>query len=244
MNHEVLNAKLAAQYLNILQSADLQALYTETNTYSGMFLPAVSENYLAAPKKVMIVGKETRTWCDADCVIKLAKAANIVDVTATMERYQKYLLSPLKTSKFMQFYKAANIYLSRGTKYLPSAAVWSNLFSVSSAGKSPVGTDNFELVSQLSRQLLTAQIEILEPDAIIFTTGTGYDKYLKTFFPGRTHSQAITPRALWAFKIDGVQCYRTSHPQWERGRVWREQALSRVMHGSEVASSKNSLSIA
>lgn len=234
MNPETLNEKLATRYLSILESADLGSIYTETNTFSGMFLPTVSEHYLAAQKKVLIVGKETRSWANAKCDIKIGRAASLSNVAAAMARHRKFLLSPPRDSKFMQFYRAANISLSGGTQYLPSAAIWSNLFCVSSAGKSPVGTSSFQLISELSRKLLAAQIDILEPDAIIFTTGTGYDKYLKAFFPERTDSQVITPRALWAFKINGVQCYRTSHPQWARGRVSREQALSSILFGDET----------
>lgn len=233
MSHEAINAKLAARYLSILENAQLGSLYNEPNTFSGMFLPTVSEHYLAAQKKVLIVGKETRSWANAECVIKSCKAASVEGVTAAMDRHRKFIQTPPTDSKFMQFYRAANIMLAGSTKYLPSSAIWSNLFCVSSSSKSPVGTSSFQLVSELSRKLLEAQIEILKPDAIFFTTGTGYDKYLKAFFPARTDSQVIAPRALWAFKINGVQCYRTSHPQWASGRKWREQALSSILFGDE-----------
>lgn len=231
MNQEIINAKLAARYLIILEGAQLESLYNETNTFSGMFLPSVGEHYLTAPKKVLIVGKETRTWANAKCTIKSGRAANVEGVAIAMERHRKFLLTPPTDSKFMQFYKAANITLSGSTKYLPSTAIWSNLFCVSSASKSPVGTGSFQLVSELSQKLLEAQIEILEPDAILFTTGTGYDKYLKTFFPIRTDSQVIQPKALWAFKTNGVQCYRASHPQWASGREHRAEALRRILLG-------------
>lgn len=229
MSHELINTKLAARYLSILENAQLGSLYDEANTFSGMFLPTVSEHYLAARKKVLIVGKETRSWANAKCAIKSGRAANVEGVTAAMERHRKFLQKPPTDSKFMQFYRAANITLAGSTSYLPSTAIWSNLFCVSSSSKSPVGTSSFQLVSELSQKLLEAQIDILEPDAILFTTGTGYDKYLKAFFPGRTDSQVITPRALWAFKINVVQCYRTSHPQWASGREHREDALRRIL---------------
>lgn len=229
MSHEAINAQLAARYLSILENAQLDSLYNEANTFSGMFLPTVSEHYLVARKKVLIVGKETRSWANARCVIKSGRAANVEGVTAAMKRHRNFLLAPPQDSKFMQFYRAANVLLSGGKQYLPSTAIWSNLFCVSSSSKSPVGTSSFQLVSELSRKLLEAQIEILEPNAILFTTGTGYDKYLKAFFPSRTDSQVITPRALWAFKINGVQCYRTSHPQWASGREHREDALRRIL---------------
>lgn len=231
MDHHVINARLAAHYLDLLEGTALDNLYGETNAFSGMFLPSVSEHYLAAQKKVLIVGKQTRSWANATCGIKLGKAANSDNVAAAMELHRTFLLKPPTSSKFMQFYRAANILLSGDTKYRPSTAIWANLFCVSSNGKSPVGTNSFQSVCELSQKLLKAQIEILEPDAIIFTTGTGYDQYLKAFFPLRTDSEVIQPKTLWGFKINGVQCYRTSHPQWASGRDGRAEALSRILLG-------------
>jgi hypothetical protein len=230
-NH--LNTQLATRYLDILQDAPLASVYPEANVLSGLFLPSVGEHYLSAQKKVLIVGKETRSWRNRTCTIKAGRVASIEAVTIAMDRHQNFLKSPPGASKFMQFYKAASIALAGGSQYLPSTAVWSNLFCVSASSKSPVKADSFSHISELSAKLLKAQIEILQPDAIIFTTGAGYDKHLKSFFPVRTDSHVVEPKALWGFKVDGVQCYRTSHPQWASGQTWREEALRRVIDSTQ-----------
>ncbi len=85
----------------------------------------------------------------------------------------------------------------------------------------------FDLLKQLSRDLLKAQIEILRPDASLFVTGPGYDSYLKEFFEIK-ESLVLEKRALWQFEADGIQAYRTTHPQWEAGREYRSRALDCV----------------
>lgn len=80
----------------------------------------------------------------------------------------------------------------------------------------------FETIKQLSGQLLNAQIEVLNPDYIIFANGIANARYRREFFSvpgsdrctlGRAPRTGISTRFLWEFVLDGrTRCFRVHHP--------------------------------
>src|SRR5262249_16896585 len=102
---------------------------------------------------------------------------------------------------------------------------WGNLFCLSHAGGSPTNSKAFHAVRELSAQLLRAQIEFVDPDVILFTTGHVYDEYVHSCFPDRASSRVIKKRCLWEFRVGRARCYRTSHPRYVAHNHWRDEAL-------------------
>lgn len=219
---------LTQRYLDILRPAEARTLAAGVEGLSGIFLPSVSESYVQSPRKIMIVGKETRGW---------ARGLKFMSSFDSLEQYvaflvgwhQALLVRQPASSKFFQFYRQANLRMVVGSAELPISIIWANLFCVSWHGKSPtkVPAPIFDRIKQISRDLLKAQIEILRPDVILFVTGPGYDCYLKEWFEIK-ESRVIEKRSLWQFKADGIQAYRTTHPQWEAGSKCRSQALDHI----------------
>jgi uracil-DNA glycosylase len=117
--------------------------------------------------------------------------------------------------------------------------VWGNLFCVSHAGRTPTNSPTFAHIQALSTRLLRAQISVVDPDVILFTTGAAYDSFLRDCFPDRSGSVVIEPRCLWRFRLGRALCFRTSHPRYVAHNQWRNQALdlayrhliSKVAHG-------------
>lgn len=220
------NSELAEKYLSVLQKHDLSSIYGKPNAYSGIFLPSVSESYSGSSIRTMIVGKEPMGWHDHLCAGKMQRDFDLEEVSASVKRHSASVKVQRPRSKFIQFYRNACKTLNNDDAKLGESIIWSNLMCVSLNKKSPVRKDKtFPLVKNLSRDLLYAQIEVLDPQVILFVTGTSYDKYIREFFPQRERREPITKGKLWAFKLDKAQCFRTSHPQWSDGAQYREQAL-------------------
>lgn len=221
------NAELAEKYLSVLQKHDLSAIYGKPNAYSGIFLPSVSESYSGSSIRTMIVGKEPMGWHDHLCAGKTRRDFDLEEVRASVGRHSVSVKVQRPRSKFIQFYRKACKTLNNDDAKLGESIIWSNLMCVSLNKKSPVRKDKtFPLVKNLSRDLLYAQIEVLDPQVILFVTGTSYDKYIREFFPKREASVPLCPGKLWSFKIGDTQCFRTSHPQWSAGIQYRDRALS------------------
>lgn len=227
------DAELAEKYLSILRNHDLAQIYGQRNAYSGIFLPSVGERYEPSGVRTMIVGKETLGWRNKTCNGKLKHRFELEDVIASQEQHAKVLVSLGAKSKFIQFYRSACKRLNDDKK--GDSIVWANLLCVSDHSKSPVGSKAFEAVKALSKDLLIAQIEVLQPSVILFVTGTSYDKYIREFFPDRQASVALCPGKLWSFRIGNSQCFRTSHPQWSDGGQYRDRALALAKAGSFTA---------
>ena len=59
------------------------------------------------------------------------------------------------------------------------------------------------------------EIELLKPDLIIFGSGHTYDRALKAVLPER-QAVKVEPKALWHFQSNGIECFRTFHPDaWD-----------------------------
>jgi hypothetical protein len=120
---------------------------------------------------------------------------------------------------------------------------WANLFSFAWNGKSPMRWANFTVLLEMSERLLKAQIEILEPNIVIFANGASSARFRQKYFPHKgEHSvcskladyreQGIAIDQLWQFHLNGtIQCYRIQHPSSisAASRAARRFLLERVL---------------
>ena len=208
----------------------MSKLIDENDQLSGVFLPDITEQYVQSKFKVMIIGQETKGWNGKANIIN--ECSNIDDYIedSLVNKYRKYLMKKPGRIAFLQFLQKVNKLLGNDQQ---GSVLWGNLFAFSYAKKSPVGKPNFDFVNETSKQLLRKQIELLQPDAIIFTTGWRYDKYIKEFFP-EYETENVNPKKLWKFNIGNIKCYRTSHPRYVAHNQYREQALDELISLSEV----------
>ncbi|CAB3807744.1 hypothetical protein LMG28688_06603 [Paraburkholderia caffeinitolerans] len=229
---------LAQSYLDILTARDLAAVFDGAQGLSGLFLPTVPASFAGAKHRLLVVGMETKAWRDKECKFKQRNVPTIDAVFESMRSHARWLERPPERHKFLQFLR--QVKRSMHT-LLPDAEVavgWANLFCVSHAGGSPTRAESFDLIHALSRDLLRAHIAVTEPDVILFTTGAGYDRFLRECFPDRTDSVAIEPRCLWQFRVGRTLCYRTSHPRYVAHNRWRDKALELAadhLHAGPVA---------
>lgn len=222
---------LAERYVSVLDRHDLRELYAGQPRLSGLFLPSVSDGYSKSKLKTMIVGKEPRSWRDGQCAGRLRHKLEMSDVEASIAAHSKTLKTDFPKSKFIQFYRHACKRIN-GDDSLGDSIIWANLICVSLDKKSAVQSPGESLgarVAALSKDLLRAQIEVLQPEAILFVTGKSYDRHIRDFFPEREKSMAIHPGRLWAFNLGKIRCFRTSHPQWGDGMKYRTIAIDQLV---------------
>lgn len=215
--------QLRKAYMEALQRADIATLFAEPDALSGVFLPSPSKTYFEGGPRIMVVGQETRGWRNGTCTIRNTKRVDEAGIKDSMQRTQAVATKGAQRSKFLQYYRSVSSLVSTGTA---DAAVWSNQFCVSFKAGSPTKMEEsaFAVLKQLSYDLLRAQLEILQPQVVIFTTGPGRDKYLKECFPELETIERVEPRRLWRFRIGDIQCLRTCHPRWAAGSCYLTQA--------------------
>lgn len=223
-----LSRELARQYLDVLAGHKLGEIFQEVPRLSGLFLGGVPAGIGRAAHRVMVVGMETRQWRDENCPFKAGKAPTTTSIAEAMAVQARVLAGAPGRFRFLQFARQVSHAAAREVATGGVAVVWGNLFCVSHAGGSPVGVATFQKIQALSIELLRTQIEVVQPDAILFTTGADYDRHLRACFPERTDSERIAPRRLWRFRVGETLCYRTSHPRYAAHNSWRDRAIADV----------------
>lgn len=217
---EAIHEALSDAYQAILTDEALASLAEVEADLAGVFLPSAP----LKPVSLMIVGRETTSWFGG--LPKIHRTTRAEYVAASMERHRQALEQRAGRSKFRQFYKKT----SQTVEAAGGSVAWHNLFALSFKNNSPVRCTAIESISELSKKLLMAQIEILRPQALLFVTGPDYDTHIKAFFKGRiSDSDVLEKRRLWSFKIDGIQCYRTNHPRCAKGAPSRMRSLKEIL---------------
>lgn len=188
---------------------------------SGLFLPGTSEAYEQAPKRIMVVGRETRQW---NVVTSENPFLNLDEyIQRAMAEQQAHLAKylPEPPDKGASFF---NLLRSLASEHGYGGIAWANLFCFAWSGKSPMGRPNFRMLSNISERLLKSQIEILKPDIIIFANGATSARIRRKYFPhtgeqsvctnlADYREQGIANDQLWRFHLYGkIQCYRIQHP--------------------------------
>ncbi|WP_192036256.1 hypothetical protein [Halomonas sp. YLGW01] len=218
---------LKSEYNQILRREEIGSLFSSYQELSGIFLPSPSPRYFSSHPRVFVVGQEPRGWRNKVCDIKNKFLIDEAGLDASMQLSQQFSASGAKTSTFLQFYRKLSSRVNPGSK---DAALWSNQFCLSykSGSSERLPPAAFDVVKRLSFNLLRAQIQILKPSVVVFTTGPGRDKYIKECFPEYETVEVIEPRRLWHFKVGNVNCIRTSHPRWVRGKEYLDRAINMV----------------
>jgi hypothetical protein len=188
---------------------------------SGLFLPAVPAGFAEAKHRIMVVGRETRGWT----ILKKDQPFVSIEayVKSALEKHQKFLADalPKPTDKGASFF---NLMRAISKQSGSEGLIWANLFCASWAGNSPMKSPQFETIRRYSELLLKKQIELFQPQTIIFANGASSAHHRKAFFPSKGElsvcsesgdfvADGIPRDHLWRFRLNGsIQCYRIQHP--------------------------------
>ena len=253
MSREEVDVQLLDRYLKLLDIDDLVQLGRDEikGTLSGLFLPAASDAYLRSDVRIMLVGKEPRKWGRSLQTLgsgPLTSAVLHAYVRSQMDCHRATAGAAPKRSKFLQFHQRLDATLGAHVQER-NAVVWANLLCVSLNEGSPRKAITGERIAHLSRQLLEAQLDVLAPDLIVFASGHGYDRYLKSLFNGVYQTQAgFVKKFYWPFTSGRFTAWRVAHPQSHtreqarkildavRVEVASRRALRNNLHGLDQSS--------
>jgi len=188
---------------------------------SGLFLPSVPEGFASARHRIMVVGRETKGWTIIGKNEQFTSLDAYVDIA--LNKHRDYLADNLPKSpdKGQSFF---NLMRSVSKHCGSNGLVWANLFCASWKRNSPVKSPQFKTIQKYSELLLKTQIELFQPQTIIFANGTSSAQYRREFFPtegeskvcsgfGGYEADGFSRGQLLRFQLNSsIQCYRIQHP--------------------------------
>lgn len=213
---------------------------------SGIFLPSVHENYANAPRKLMLIGRETAGWT---VVGKGRPIETYIDVDsyidASMDKHRRYL-----DKESVEANEQGATFHNFIKRLIPvigyQGFVWANLFCFDLQKNYPASSPRFQAIKEMSRNLLTEQIKTLNPDVIIFANGSVSACYRAEFFPHKGAQEKVVcsnfadpgkdfgigNKLLWQFDLFGChRCYRIHHPSCfsKRASKTRDFLVNKVL---------------
>jgi len=248
MSTPALNERLRQRYAEVVDLPSLHRL-AEQRDLSGLFVPAVSDGYLRSRVRIMIVGRETAGWGKLRTDLAAPRdSASIEDYLAQqMDYHQRKIPKVSGTSKFFQFYRETSRKVAAPEdRTAGNVPVWANLFCFDEGETRPDrnrAKSTAEIV-RLSGALLRAQLEVLRPEWIVFTTGSSCDHHLREHFGDRVESKVHIPKRIWEFKLplpgDGgapthAVAFRTPHPRHAASRSARAATVDEALRPGAVA---------
>lgn len=209
MDISVVNSRLKAEYIEYLQLLKGPAKSGLVN-YAEHSLPLLmkaSDEYLKSPVKILFVGKETYGWNDKMDKIEKYTIDQIID----MYRFEKMPWN----SPFWRFIKRVSdrFNVACGGNQKQYGFMWTNISKMDLSKKSPkILTDNH---SFYGIELLKKEIEILNPQIVIFLTSYRYDWLIELALPGvkQTYEKVI-PLYLAKARFENKAIYRGYHPRF------------------------------
>lgn len=181
----------------------------------GPFLIHPSDGYWKANLKVSFVGQETRGWsCKSS-------------VTEQMDKYKNFALG--KNYHSSPFWSVIRKFEERicGSKYNSS---WLNLNRYDQNRRRPA-EENIRILSELDF-LVLKELEILNPNMVIFFTGPSYDARIKSLLCGELIDvQDFTSRELCLVKSKhlNTKIIRTYHPNYLRRSGLERKIIDEVV---------------
>ncbi|WP_321904072.1 uracil-DNA glycosylase family protein [Paraburkholderia tropica] len=175
---------------------------------SAPFLLSVSQAYLDAPVRVMFIGKETNGWCGK--LGAFYEPPDMIDIARA--RYEDQHARGTGNSELLRQWQRFADAFARGDR---AAVCWNNLMKMDwhrpKRGYSRTSIGHSAHLFDFSVATVKFEIELLKPDLIIFGSGHTYDRALKAVLPER-QTVKVEPKALWHFRSNGIECFRTFHP--------------------------------
>jgi hypothetical protein len=233
------NVVLSKRYVEVLESHDLVTIAQseKPGVLSGLFLPTVDDAYLQSRVRVMLIGQEPKKWGrDLRSLVAEADIPTALDayVASQMAAYRKTVLMPARKSRFRQFHFQLHASLRSQVGPEHNAIFWGNLLCMSRKNGSPKKAAEIDRIAALSRDLLNVQFDVLQPHLVVFTTGSGYDVFLKAQIEHEYRTLAgLIPKYYWPFTADrlGIQAWRVRHPRRLTKEI-RSQLLGAVSAAS------------
>lgn len=230
------NRKLEAFYLNyftsneIIDSSNLDKL-------SVPMLLKVNENYFD-PKKptIFIFGQETKYWGEEPYNTYFSiRDSSGKTIKYIMEHYEYKLKEKKSKSPLLTLNR--DIKDKLGFKY---NVLWNNLYKYSYEGErisKYVSKEHFKNIMKHQKVFMQFELELFQPQGMIFLTGKGLDTELEYNF--NCHIERLKSYGDYCsqlkitsdFNIDKeIQTFRTPHPGWCKwGKISKDEIIKYIV---------------
>ncbi len=205
---------------------------------SPPFLLSVTDRYVAAQRRILVVGQETKGWgwprdedtrsnSDANGLPAegLASWADFVltdqGVEGLCRLYELFDFAkgyPGRSSPFWNTFRAVSAWPN-------ASAMWTNLYRADYRGgstrKAPPEVRRFLL--DHDRELLKAELSLLKPDVCLFFTGPYYDDALVERFPGTQFSGLGKAPERELARLEHPDLPERSYRLYHPNALWRQR---------------------
>ncbi|OLF37356.1 MULTISPECIES: hypothetical protein [unclassified Psychrobacter] len=216
----MLQEKLFDRYMSIAEEhQEFLEKSLSYNDLAKLLLGSVPDEYEQAPNKILIVGRETKGWLKSLNDFQYDKNG----IKRSMDESKDFVRDQLKEKKKDTRGKSFfNFVRDVAKKSGDNGVLWANIYASDYKGghiNHIKDKDMIKEIETISRKIIVAQIEVLNPDIIIFATGSQGIAARRRYFPNselreRTAIEGYPSKDLWAFKLPDydAQCYRIHHP--------------------------------
>jgi len=201
-----MNNKLRELYRSVFTIENIKKI-PEREKLSAPLLINVYDSYINSKLKIMFVGKETNHWLTHQSRDEDEKGINYLlnhyetAFHSLFQRYENAFIDNDGSKKSAFFSQYMNIRKQLTSNELGSI-VWNNIYKLSydqNNGFSKSSKSHKE-VCVLSKQLFLEELNILEPDVIIFVTCASYDSEIKKYLNEYKTIDVPIKKRLWKFK--------------------------------------------
>ncbi len=216
----MLQEKLFERYMSIAEEhQEFLEKSLSYNDLAKLLLGSVPDEYEQAPNKILIVGRETKGWLKSWNDFQYDKNG----IKRSMDKSKDFVRDQLKEKKKDTRGKSFfNFVRDVAKKSGDNGVLWANIYASDYKGghiNHIKDKDMIKEIETISKKIIVAQIEALNPDIIIFATGNQGIAARRRYFPNselreRTAIEGYPSKDLWAFKLPDydAQCYRIHHP--------------------------------
>lgn len=216
----MLQEKLFERYMSI--ATEHQAFLEKSLSYkdlSKLLFGSISDEYEQAPNKILIIGRETKGWLKSCNDFQYNRSGIKRSMNKSKDFVQNQLKEGRKDTRGKSFF---NFVRDIAKKSGGNGILWANIYAADYKGKHINHSKNKDLIKEIetiSKKIIVAQIEVLNPDIIIFSTGNQGIAARRRYFPNSNLRECAAiegypSKDLWAFKLPEyeAQCYRIHHP--------------------------------
>jgi len=184
---------------------------------SNLFLMDIFPEYLQSKIKLLVVGQQTNGWTDPSTLGYFNQNLGNDPIETLMKEYREVHLGEKYNSTI--FKASRRLYKELNSTNYPHGYLWSNLVRVDEVGHRP--KPEIEDIVCDSFPVLSYEIEILKPDAVIFFIGQDYDIRLEKTFKGLEKIKSDSEILIHRIKHEQLpeNTFRTNHPESFRFRT-------------------------
>ena len=232
----MLQEKLFERYMSIAE--EHKDFLDKSLSYEGLaklLLGGVPDEYEKAPNKILIIGRETRDWLESWKDLQY----NEDGIKRLMDKSKSFVGNQLKEEKTnTRGHSFFNFVRDIANKSGKNGILWANIYAFDYKGGHINHIKDENMIKEIeiiSKKIIVAQIEVLNPDIIIFATGNQGIAARRRYFPNSelrelTAIEGYPSKDLWAFKLPDhdAQCYRIHHPSSFRSE--KKQARQKLIN--------------